>query len=98
MTNNVYSRIIKEPGCGKHSSNVEKRILIFSKSELNIKTKIKINLNWKVKWNSPHIKLNEIKCDVTQWLDPQKIPRKLGTVITRLRTSHTHITHFIQDI
>jgi len=47
MTNNVYSRI-KEPGCSKHSSNVEKRILIFSKSELNIKTKIKINSNWQV--------------------------------------------------
>jgi len=45
MTNNVYSRI-KEPGCGKHGSNVEKRISIFSKNDLNNKTKIKINFNW----------------------------------------------------
>jgi hypothetical protein len=47
---------------------------------------------WQKIWNIQNTKLNEIKRDIYRWINPN-LNRKEDTVLNRLRTGHTRITH-----
>lgn len=59
-----------------------------AKKLINERTKYK----WQKIWNIQNTKLNEIKRDIHRWINPN-LNRKEDTVLNRLRSGHTRITH-----
>jgi len=59
-----------------------------AKKLINERTKYK----WQKIWNIQTTKLNEIKRDIHRWINPN-LNRKEDTVLNKLRTGHTRITH-----
>ena len=54
----------------------------------------RVNLNrWNSLWMQENGKLKEVKSDIFPWKERRKSNRRDTTVINRLRTGHTHLTH-----
>ena len=67
----------------------------FPYTDLKIKTKTYIKKKWQKYWEKyPNNKLHEIKPTIGDWsMEPEKLNRKMETVLTRIHIGHTKITH-----
>jgi len=92
-----HSGIIGNEIADEHASiaiNNKETVLINKMSYDDAKKLIieRTKYKWQKIWTIQNTKLNEIKRDIHRWINPN-LNRKEDTVLNRLRTGHTRITH-----